>query len=55
MGLEPVPQPALWGRGQDGKPFYCLTQLRAEMGLRLRPAPPTPAYSWEKENLGNLI
>lgn len=41
-GQKPVPQPALWGRGQDGKPFYCLTQLRADTGLRLRPAPPTP-------------
>lgn len=37
-----VPQLALWGRGQEDQPFYCLTQLRAEMGLRLRPAGPTP-------------
>lgn len=25
------------------------------MGLRLPSAAPTPAHSWEKENLGNLI
>lgn len=41
-GQKPVPQAPLWGRGQDSKPFYCLTQLRAATGLRLRPAPPTP-------------
>lgn len=55
-GHKRVLQLALWGRGQDDQPFYCLTQLPAEMGvLRLRPASPTPAYSREKANLGNLI
>lgn len=25
-GYTPAPLRALWGRGQDGQPFYCLTQ-----------------------------
>lgn len=58
-GHTRVPQRALWGRRQDGKPFYCLTQRvgsceRRWAGVCDLPLRPQ-LIAKEKENLGNLI